>query len=82
VFDELRQGVSALDFLADAGTGSCASVAARAAAGFISVVVDRLSRRYPRAVFNVIPADPTALMTASCANATSRPPFDSATVPA
>jgi DNA-binding transcriptional LysR family regulator len=63
VFDELRQGVGALDFLADAGTGELRIGCSESlAAGFISVVVDRLSRRYPRAVFNVIPADPTALI--------------------
>ena len=63
VFDELRQGVSALEFLADAGTGELRIGCSESlAAGFISVVVDRLSRRYPRAVFHVVPADPTALI--------------------
>jgi DNA-binding transcriptional LysR family regulator len=63
VFGELRQGVSALEFLADAGTGELRIGCSESlAAGFISVVVDRLSRRYPRAVFHVVPADPTALI--------------------
>ena len=63
VFDELRQGVKSLEFLADPGTGELRIGCSESlAAGFISVVVDRLSRQHPRAVFHVVPADPTALI--------------------
>ena len=63
VFDELRQGVRSLEFLADPGTGELRIGCSESlAAGFISVVLDRISRRYPKAVFHVVPADPTALV--------------------
>src|SRR5262249_2577125 len=57
VFDDLRQGVKKIEFLADpvAGEvriGSTLSLAA----SFVFAVIDRLSRRYPRIVFHVVPA--------------------------
>jgi DNA-binding transcriptional LysR family regulator len=55
VFDELRQAVKNIEFLADPSAGEvrigCNSFLA---ASFVSAVVVRLSRRYPRVVFRVV----------------------------
>jgi DNA-binding transcriptional LysR family regulator len=54
VFDELRQSVEEIKFLADPGAGElrvgCTEVMA---AGLVSAVVDRLSQQYPRLVFQM-----------------------------
>ncbi len=58
VFDELMQGVRDIESLADPTTGELrlgASIAV--AAGFVSSVIDRLSRRYPRLTFQVLATD-------------------------
>src|SRR5215470_10445403 len=49
VFDDLRQGVKNIEFLADPATGE-ARIGGNPflTANFACVVVDRLSRRYPR----------------------------------
>jgi DNA-binding transcriptional LysR family regulator len=54
VFDELRQGVKEIEFLADPNAGEvrCACTEPLAA-GLLSVVIDRLSRRYPRWIFRI-----------------------------
>jgi DNA-binding transcriptional LysR family regulator len=58
VFDDLRQGVKKIEFLADPGAGEvrigCSSFVAE---NFVSAVVKRLSRRYPRIVFHLVTAD-------------------------
>ena len=55
VFDDLRQGVKNIEFLADPAAGEvrigCNPLLA---ASFVSAVVDRLSRRYPRIVFHLV----------------------------
>jgi len=55
VFDELREGVKEIEFLADPTAGrvriGCNPIVAT---GFVSAVVDRLSRRWPRIVFDVV----------------------------
>ena len=55
VFDDLRQAVKNIEFLADPGAGEvrigCTPLLA---ASFVSTLVDRLSRRYPRIVFHVV----------------------------
>jgi DNA-binding transcriptional LysR family regulator len=58
VFDELRQGVKNIEFLADSTTGEVliGNTLASSASSFIAAVIDRLSRRYPRIVFHVVPA--------------------------
>ncbi len=57
VFDDLRQTVKNMEFLADPTAGDlrvgCNHVLA---ASFVSVAVDKLSRRYPRAVFHLVTA--------------------------
>ena len=55
VFDELRQTVKNIEFLADPEAGDmrigCTPVLA---ASFVSAVVDRLSRHYPRIMFHFV----------------------------
>jgi|SRR5712691_2089113 len=56
-FDDLRQAVKNIEFLADPTAGEvrigCTPILA---ASFVSAVVDRLSRRYPRMVFQLVTA--------------------------
>jgi DNA-binding transcriptional LysR family regulator len=55
VFDDLRQGVKNIEFLADPAAGEvrigCNPLLA---ATFVSAVVDRLSRPYPRIMFHLV----------------------------
>ena len=54
VFDDLRQGVKNIAFLADPAAGELRiGTTTFLAASFVSALVDRLSRRYPRIVFHV-----------------------------
>ena len=54
VFDELRQGVKNIEFLADPEAGVVKiGCIPPLAASFVSAVVDRLSRRYPRITFQL-----------------------------
>jgi DNA-binding transcriptional LysR family regulator len=63
VFDELRQGVKALEFLSDPTSGELRIGSTEAlAAGFMSAVLDRFSRQYPRAAFHLVPADSVTLV--------------------
>ena len=57
VFDELRQGVKKIEFLADPTAGEV-RIGSNPflAASLVSAVVDRLSRRYPRIVFHIMTA--------------------------
>jgi DNA-binding transcriptional LysR family regulator len=58
VFDELMQGVKDIEHLADPTAGELrigASIAV--AGGFVSSVIDRLSRKYPRLDFHVLATD-------------------------
>src|SRR5262249_40509831 len=62
VFDELRQGVKNIEFLADPTTGEVRiRNTLTSASSFIATVIDRLSRRHPRIVFDVVPAGPDIL---------------------
>jgi len=57
-FDELRQGVRDIEFLSDPATGEVrVASTAPLAASFVSGVIDRLARRYPRIVFHPTVAD-------------------------
>ena len=61
-FDELRQGVKDIEFLADPTTGEVrVASTAPLAASFVAGVIDRLSRRYPRIVFHPTAADTRAM---------------------
>src|SRR5262249_4162547 len=54
IFDELRQSVKEIEFLADPNAGEvrvgCTEVMA---AGLVSAVIDRLSRKYPKLLFRM-----------------------------
>src|SRR5215475_38837 len=52
IFDDLRQGVKNIEFLADptAGQVRIGNTLASSASSFIAAVIDRLSRRHPRIV--------------------------------
>src|SRR4029079_2011129 len=55
VFDDLRQGVKNIAFLADPAAGELRiGTTTFLAASFVSALVDRLSRRYPRIVFHIV----------------------------
>jgi len=57
VFDVLRQTVKSISFLADPTVGEVrVGCNPFLAASFVTAVIERLSRRYPRAVFRLIPA--------------------------
>ena len=57
VFDELRQGVKKIEFLADPTAGEVRiGCNPFLAASFVSAVVDRLSRSHPRMVFHLATA--------------------------
>ena len=57
VFDDLRQAVKNIEFLADPAVGTVrVGCNPFLAASFVSAVVDRLSRRYPRVVFRLVTA--------------------------
>src|SRR6185437_7843197 len=55
VFDDLRQGVKNIESLADPTAGEVRiGSTAFLAASFVSALVDRLSRRYPRIIFHLV----------------------------
>jgi DNA-binding transcriptional LysR family regulator len=57
-FDELRQAVKEIEFLADPGVGEVRiGSTPPLAATFVSTVVDRLRRRFPRIVFHIVSAN-------------------------
>jgi DNA-binding transcriptional LysR family regulator len=63
VFDELRQGVSEIEFLRDPTTGEVRIGSGEPlAAGLVSAVIDRLSRQYPRIAFHIVRDDPVSLL--------------------
>ncbi len=57
-FDELRQGVKRIEFLADPGLGEVRiGCPVTMATGFVSVVIDQLSRKYPRIVVHLLASE-------------------------
>jgi DNA-binding transcriptional LysR family regulator len=63
VFDDLRQAMKNIEFLADPAAGEVRIGATPLlAATFVSTVVDRLSRRYPRIVFHLVTAAQVATL--------------------
>jgi len=55
VFDDLRQGVKNIESLADPTAGEVRiGTTAFLAASFVSALVDRLTRRYPRIAFHIV----------------------------
>src|SRR5215467_9528436 len=58
VFDELRQSVKDIEFLADPTAGEIhIGCTPPLAAGIMPAVIERLSRRYPRVLLRVMHAD-------------------------
>jgi DNA-binding transcriptional LysR family regulator len=63
VFDELSQSVKKIGFLRDPNAGELRiGTTESGAAGFVPALIERLSRQYPRVVFNVMTADPATLV--------------------
>jgi DNA-binding transcriptional LysR family regulator len=61
-FDELRQGIKDIEFLGDPTAGEVqVGSTVPLAASFVSAVIDRLSRRYPRIVFHVVTGEAVTL---------------------
>jgi DNA-binding transcriptional LysR family regulator len=60
VFDDLRQGVKKIELLADPGAGEV-RIGSTIYTGeiFVTAVIERLSRRYPRIVFHLVTSDET-----------------------
>jgi DNA-binding transcriptional LysR family regulator len=55
VFDELKQGVQDIEFLANPGTGELFIGSSSAVSeGIVLTVIDRLSRQFPRVIFHVL----------------------------
>jgi DNA-binding transcriptional LysR family regulator len=62
IFDDLRASVSELEFLADPTAGELRIGSTEAmGSGLIPAIIDRMSRQYPRVVFDVVLADPETL---------------------
>lgn len=60
-FDELRQGIRDIEFLADPTVGEVrVGCSESLLTGFLSTAIDRLSLRYPRIAVRVIDIQPTA----------------------
>ena len=58
VFDDLRQGVKKIEFLTDPTAGEVRiGCHPFLAASFVSAVIDRVSRQYPRIVFRLVIAE-------------------------
>jgi DNA-binding transcriptional LysR family regulator len=63
-FDDLRQGVKELEFLADPTVGELRiGCSEPLAAGFVMAIVARLLRQRPNVTFQVVSADPVSLHT-------------------
>jgi DNA-binding transcriptional LysR family regulator len=62
-FDELRQGVKDIEFLADPTAGEVRiGGTAPLLASFVSTIIDRLHRRHPRMVFQVVTTGADSLL--------------------
>jgi DNA-binding transcriptional LysR family regulator len=67
MFDDLRQAVKNIEFLADPTAGEVRiGSTIPLAASFVYAVIERLSRRYPRIVFSLATAQQDALQLALC----------------
>ncbi len=61
-FDELRQGVNEIEFLADPTAGELRlGSTVPLAASFVSTVIDRLSKQHPRIVFHLVASETETL---------------------
>ncbi len=72
VFDELRQGVKKLEFLVDPAAGELRiGCNETLAAGFVSAIIERLSRQYPGSRSMSCPQTATRCSAGSCLSAPS-----------
>src|SRR5436190_9532090 len=63
VFDELKQSLNEIEFLADPTVGELRiGCTEPLAAGFLAAVIDGVSRQYPRVGFEIVAADPATLI--------------------
>lgn len=63
VFDDLKQSVEQIRFLADPAAGEVRlGCSEPLGAGFVPTAIARLSREYPKASFHVVTADPATLI--------------------
>src|SRR5882757_4349195 len=61
-FDELRQGIRDIEFLADPTVGELRIASPETlTAGFLPAVIERMSRKYPGIVFHVVQANTVTL---------------------
>jgi len=59
VFDELKQGIRDIEFLADPGAGEVRIGSPESLmAGFVPAIIERLSRQHPRVVVHAVNAQP------------------------
>lgn len=61
VFDELRQGLREIEFLADPTRGEVRLGCPETLAGVVSAIIDRMSRRYPQVCVHIVPTEPLML---------------------
>lgn len=61
VFDELRQGLKEIEFLADPSRGEVRLGCPETLAAMVSAVIDRMSRRYPQISVHIVPTEPLML---------------------
>jgi DNA-binding transcriptional LysR family regulator len=72
VFDELRQGIRDIEYLADPATGEVRIGCPESlAAGFVPAMIDGFSRRHPQVTFQVSMPAQTPWSSANCASAGS-----------
>lgn len=62
IFDELRQGIEEIEFLADPTAGELRIGTTEPMAAILSAAIERLSRRYPLMVFHVTIGDTRILL--------------------
>lgn len=62
IFDDLRQSVKEIEFLADPTSGELRLGCSDFAAGAVGLAIDRMSRRYPRITIDVVSADGATLL--------------------
>src|SRR5581483_568284 len=58
VFDELRQGLKEIEFLADPSNGEVRVGCPESLAGVVSTIIDQMSKRHPQVAVHVVPTEP------------------------
>src|SRR5436305_1333827 len=58
VFDELREGIKEIETLANPAQGLVRVGCPETLAGFVSTIIDRMSRQYPQLTVQVVPTEP------------------------